>query len=221
MMEKDPLFVLSWHGRWCKGMLLLLKKNPLQGKWQVVHCYTFRFTDLRTQSLGVQMLLYSLSYHVLQEMLFFWEIVRLDSPYSAWQSYSVLPQRFLPQILSSSAPATITADLAAEEGNTAVPRHHKYYPATVRGTRQLLSGCSQLRPGQVCHQLTLCYSSGPTESCLVMKTRNCLCAFFHKTNHPLLAPTLSCEAASVLSWRCCLEGAVPMSSSMFPVRDIL
>lgn len=124
---------------------------------------------------------------------------RLDSPYSAWQSYSVLPQRFFPQILSSSAPATITADLAAEEGNTAVPRHDKYYPATVRGIRQPLSGCSQLHPGQVRHQITLHYSSGPTDSCLVMKTRNCLFAFFHKTNHPLLAPTLSCEVASVLS----------------------
>lgn len=76
-------------------------------------------------------------------MLFFWEIGWIV-PYSAGQSYSVLPLRFFPQILSSSATATITADFAAEEGNTAVPRHHKYYPATVRGARQLLSGCSQL-----------------------------------------------------------------------------
>lgn len=74
-------------------------------------------------------------------------------------------------------------------------------------------------PGRVCHQLSLCYSSGPTESCLVMKTRTCLFALFHAINHPLLAPTLSHEAAPVLSCRCCLEAAVPTSSSMFSTRE--
>lgn len=68
-------------------------KKILQGKWQVVHFCKSRFTDLKTQSLGAQLLLHSLSYHVLQEMLFFWEI-GWTVPYSAGQSYSILPQRF-------------------------------------------------------------------------------------------------------------------------------
>lgn len=80
MMEKDPLFLLPWHGMWCKGTLLLLKRISYKANDRWFTSINCRFTDLRTQSLGAQMLLRSLSYHVLQEMLFFWEIVRLDSP---------------------------------------------------------------------------------------------------------------------------------------------
>lgn len=125
---------------------------------------------------------------------------RLDSP-TFCRAELLSSWSFFPQILSLSAPATIAADLAAEEDNTAVPRYPKYYPARVRGTRQLLSGCSQLPrvPSAGVPPAHLVLQLRSNRVCSVMKTRNCLFAFFHTTNHPLLAPTLSCEAAPALS----------------------
>lgn len=112
-------------------------------------------------------------------------------PYSAGQSYSVLSQRFFPQILSSSAPATIPVDLAAEEVI-------QLFPGTTNITLQQSgepgNSCSQLHPGQVCHQLTLCYSSGPTVLLSYENQELPLCLLPHNQPSP--------PCSSLVLWGC-------------------
>lgn len=157
------------------------------------------------------MLLHSLSYHALQEMLFFWEIVRLDS--------SIFCRA---ELLNSASEVFFTVPFF-------ICSCHCYSRFSFRRGQYSCSQIPQILP---CSSQVFCRvpSAGVPSAHLVLQLwSNRVLLSYENQDLPLcLLPhdqpsspcsNLSHEAAPVLSCRCCLEAAVPMSSSMFPIRE--